>query len=198
MALDGGRAQFLGSEKVRHILEQLPHVGQTFVARLEKNGHTTTYPKVYSRAKMPLISAFRRGRNGDPHEFEANTEVQRTLPASPNSRICHGTSGRTARKLTRTESRSQREIPSATPLWIPRTCRASKCDPDDTSSTPRSHIRAPDRGSSPPRQRRTHSTAASLSPRNETQSPLADGRSAQNHENPRRNNHAQQLEHVDR
>ena len=42
---------------------------------LEKNGHTTTYPKVYPCAKMPLISAFRRGRNGDPHEFEANTEV---------------------------------------------------------------------------------------------------------------------------
>ena len=75
MALDGGRAQFLSSERVRHMLEQLPHVGQTFVARLEKNGHTTTYPKVYPRAKMPLISAFRRGRNGDPHEFEANTEV---------------------------------------------------------------------------------------------------------------------------
>ena len=75
MALDGGRPQFLGSERVRHILEQLPHVGQTVAARLEKNGHTTTYPKVYPRAKMPLISAFRRGRNGDPHEFEANTEV---------------------------------------------------------------------------------------------------------------------------
>ena len=71
MALDGGRPQFLGSERVRHLVEQLPHVGQTVAVRLEKNGHTTTYPNVYPRAKMPLISAFRRGRNGDPHEFDA-------------------------------------------------------------------------------------------------------------------------------
>ena len=127
---------------------------------------------------MPLISAFRRGRNDISHEFEANTELQRDMPASSRSCSCHGMSGFTARKLTRTEEQSQREIPSAATLKILRTCFASKCQPEDNSSTPRRRINAPDLGSSPPRQRRTHSTAASLSPRNNTESSMANGPSS--------------------
>ena len=129
-------------------------------------------------SKMPQVSSFSRGGNGMSHESEASTEVQREMPMVPSSRTCHGMLGRTARKLSRTEPRSQRNTPSAAALWTPRTCVASKCHRDENSRTPRRHVRAPERGSSPPRHRRTQSTAVSLSPRNKTQSPVADGLSA--------------------
>ena len=98
-----------------------------------------------------LASAFRRGRNAASHESEANTEVQRDLPTSPNSRAYHRTSGRTESRLNKTEARSQREMPSASTLNIPRMCFASKGHPEDSPSTPRRRISAPDHGSFPPR-----------------------------------------------
>ena len=108
-------------------------------------------------------------------KWKPNTDHR---PTSPKSRACHGTSGRTEHKLSETEERSQREIPSAATLNIPRTCFASKCHPEDSSRTPIRGMSAPDRGSLPPRHRRTHCTAASLSARSKTQSPVGDGRSA--------------------
>ena len=178
MAFDGRRPQFLRSERVCYVFEQMPHVGHIVNAAIKKDGNTRRNPKVYPCSKMAQISSFSRGRNGVSHESEANTGVHGEMPMVPSSRTCHGMLGRTARKLSRTEPRSQREIPSAASLWIPRTCVASKCHPDDTSRTPRRRMRAPERGSSPPRHRRTQCTAALLSPRNKAQSPVADGRSA--------------------
>ena len=129
--------------------QQLPHAGHTVTAVLHKNGQTTTQPKVYPCSKMPLISAFGRGRNGASHESEANTEVQGDAPTSPKSRACHGTSGQTERKLRETEARFLSLVPSATTLNISRTCLASKGQLEDSSSTSRGRIIAPDRGSFP-------------------------------------------------
>ena len=133
--------------RVRYVFKQMPHVGHTVNAAIKKDGNTRMYPKVYSCDKMPQISSFSRGPNGVSHESEANTDVQSGMPMVPTSRACHEMLGRTAHKLSTTEPRSHREIPSAAALWIPRTCVASKCHLDDTSRTPRRRIRAPERGS---------------------------------------------------
>ena len=188
MAFDGRRPQFLGSKRVRYVFEQRPHVGHIVKAAIKKDGNARTYPKVYPCSNMPQTSSFSRGRNGVSHESEANTEVHGEIPILASSRMCHGFLGQTARKLSTTEPRSQQEIPSipsAAALWIPRTCVASKFYPDDISRTPRRRLRAPERGSSPPRHRRTQFTVASLSPRNKARSPVADGQSA--HEDTKKN-----------
>ena len=127
---------------------------------------------------MPLINAFRRGRGGISDAFEANIDVQRDVPGPPRSCTCLGMPGRKVRKLSRTEAQSHREIPSATTLKFSRTCCASKRQPEDSPSASWRRFNVPDLGFFLPRQRRTHSTAASLSPRNNTQSPIANGRSS--------------------
>ena len=178
MALNSCRPQLFGRKGVRDVLKHMPNVGHAISAPLEKHWQATTHPKFYPCAKMPLISAFRRGRNCVSHEFEANNEVHRDMPAAPRSCSCHIISGRIARRLTRTEARSQHEIPSALTLKTPRTCFVSKCQPEDNSKTPRRRLNLPHLGSFPLRIRRIHSTAASFSPRNNTLSPNAAGRSA--------------------
>ena len=119
----------------------MPNVGYAISAPLENHWQATTYPKFYPCAKKPLISAFRRGHNGVSHEFEANTEVHRDIPAAPRSCSCHGISGRTARRLTRTEARSQREIPSAVTYKIPRTCWRQSVNQRQLEHTKEAHQR---------------------------------------------------------
>ena len=154
-------------------------------------------PKLYLRAQMPLINAFRRGRNGAPHTSEANIEYRYMFRRPSNPTPATKLSGRTARRLSITKARSQHDIPAAT-LNIARACFASECQPEDTSSTPRRRISALDHGSFSPRHRRTHCTAASSSLRRKTQSPVSDGRSAHEETGARaRNSHAPKLENVD-
>ena len=179
VTLDGRRSQLLSGKGVRNVLGQLPHVEHTVAAVLEKTGQTTTHADVYPCTKMPLIIAFRQSRNSDSHESKSNTDVSRDMPTCPQYRACQGTSGRTQHRSRKTEERFQREIPSTATMNIPRTCFASKCHPEDSSSTPRNRTSAPDRGSFPPRDHRTHCTAVLLSPSSKSHPPVADESSSQ-------------------
>lgn len=171
MAFKGRRPQFLGGKGACYVLKQIPHFGHTVTATLDKTRHTRTYPKVYPGAKIPQMSSFSRGRNGGTHESKANTDVPKDMPTVPKSRTCHRMPGRTARKISRTESRSQCDISSTATLRMPRMRVTSKSHPDDSSSTPRRRIKASERGSRSPRHHHAQCTAASLSLRNKTQYP---------------------------
>ena len=155
----------------------MSQVASAIFATLKERRHATAYPNVYPCAKFPIKSAFRRGRNGVSHEFEANPDQQRDVPASPRFSSCHATPGRTARELTRAEAQPHRGIPSAAMFKIPCTWFRSNCQPEANfiNNTRRRCINAPDIFSFPPRQRRTPSGTAPLSPRNTTLPPVKDG-----------------------
>ena len=63
MSFDGHRPQFLGGKGVRYVLKPMPHVSDTVIAALKKDGNTRTYPKVYPCAKMLKICYFSRSGN---------------------------------------------------------------------------------------------------------------------------------------
>ena len=103
---------------------------------------------------MLLIIAFERVRNGISHDFEANTELQRDVPAPPRSFSCHGT----ARALTKTEGQFHGEILSAATFQNSPYVFCVKCQPAGQLSTPGRRTNAPNLGSFPPRERRRTTT----------------------------------------
>ena len=90
MALNRLCLQPLCHTRICRVLKQRPHIAEIAIFGNEENRFPHTQAELRSRAEMPLISAFRRTRNGISDELEAKTEVHIIRPYSPKSLTCQG------------------------------------------------------------------------------------------------------------